>query len=253
MAAILGAGTLMPNNSDAAGELRVTYGNGADSSTIRFVENSINSGPFIGMSGFQTFVENGGNTYFRVKVDNENNNRFECPLQFSSIADGTPNSLIYQFYSFNPGSSRVNTNTFPSNILITSRNVSQGYTNFVDVIKETSNNGSVTNNMPVSVGGANGIVRHGTSTLLFTLKDSAIPRITTIRKNGSLVDLVVTNVLAGEQLTPESSSNLSNWVSDKSRAVYIPVTFDSFGKPTSAAILNVPASDSRMFYRVKVE
>ena len=255
MTVMLGASALMPNDAPAGGELRVTYGNGADSSTVRFVENSVNSGPFNNsLAGFQIFNENGANTYFRVGVGANINSLFNCPLQFNSIADGTPSSLVYQFYFLSSfGSFKANINTFSSAILITSRTVSQGYTNCTDVIKEV-NNGSITNNMPASIGGANGIYRHGTNTLLFTRKDSAIPTITSIRKNGSLVDLVVTNVLAGEHLIPEYSFNLgNNWISDSHKITYVPVTSDSFGKPTSTTISNVMADYERMFYRIKVE
>ncbi len=114
-----------------------------------------------------------------------------------------------------------------------------------------------TNNMPVAQGGANGIYRPGTNFVNFTRKDSSIPYITEMRMNeGGLVDLVVTNALAGETITPQYATNgLSgaNWISDTNNSIYVPVTLNNFGVPTSATISNVPASTGSTFYRVKVE
>lgn len=248
----LGASALMFNDVGATGDLKIqdyTSNVSVNNSSVRLIESGVNT-PLLSANPprLLTYLEDGaGNKFTKYVVSSQPSGAYILPLEFEgTIPDGTDQSIIYSF---------PNGHYFPSNILISSKVQTTNFTNVLDVVKSVNDvGGSYSLSLPNIFGATSG--RHGTNTVLFTRKDSSIPYITELRKkDGGLADIVVTNALAGETLTPQYTTNLlsGNWVSETNSSTYVPVTLNNFGVPTSATISNVPASGSSRFYRVKVE
>lgn len=237
-------------SADAQTLRLINYG-GGNNGNVNYTL-SMNNANFKSSGGLQIYDLQGNNKYATNKFGITTNNLFVAPMAFgTNVLNNSGNWLRFVFYLGGTNSSSLtSSNTFPNDVLITSKLVGQNYTNVTDVpklIKEGANQPYGDLFLPnINI---NGINPYATNYLAFTRKDSS-SRLQQIVDNGNgTANIEVSKVLPSETIVLQYNDNLNttNW--NPIATNYVPVTAENFNSITSTTFTNLPMTNYSRFYR----
>jgi len=201
----------------------------------------------------------------QARVDSASN-IFTQKLYYSGniTANVTTNQLRFRFFTSPVSSAWVNYSTFPSNMLINAKVFyNNGLSQVMDVVAasklyskdESNTNGCFCLPVILKTNTLNSI-DYATCQVSFATKESSIPKLESpvldLDKTNAAV--TVANVLPGENIILESTTNLNDgasWLPVGTN--YLGVTLENFGKTDLTTFTNLPAIDKQRFFRARVQ